>query len=85
MGFLLSHHFRMEAPFLEGVSYFSREEEALSKQRREHKSVFTDIEIDPNDLETSNFVKNVTEQIENWFATRGVSHDHPCYRRFRLE
>ena len=75
----------MEAPFLEGVSYFSREEEALSKQRREDKLVFTDIEIDPKDLETLNFVKNVTEDIENWFATRGVSHTHPCFGCFRLE
>ena len=85
MEFLLSHKFRMEAPFLEGVPYFSREEEALSKQRREGRSVFTDIDVDPKDLESLNFVKKVTEEIEIWTATRGVSHDHPYHDHFSLK
>lgn len=75
----------MEAPFLEGIHYFSREEEALSKERHDDRLIFTDIDIDPNDLETLNFVKKVTEEIENWIATRGVSHDHPYYGHFRFE
>ncbi|KAL8789022.1 MAG: hypothetical protein Q9195_007042 [Heterodermia aff. obscurata] len=71
VGFLLDHKFRMEAPFLEGVAYFSREEEAFSRQRREEKSVYTDIDIDPDDLESIRFAKAVTEEIENWKARRG--------------
>lgn len=73
MGFLLDHKFRMEAPFLEGVPYFSRDEEALARQRREEKSVYTDIDIDPDDLESLKFATAVTEEIENWKARRGVS------------
>ena len=66
----------MEAPFLEGVPYFSREEEALSRQRREEKSVYTDIDIDLDDLESIRFAKAVTKEIEDWKARRGVSRHH---------
>ena len=66
----------MEAPFLEGVSYFSREEEAISRRRREEKSMYTDIDIAPDDLESVRFAKAVAEEIEDWKARRGVSFHH---------
>lgn len=77
MGFLLGHKFRMEAPFLEGVPYFSREEEANARRVREERSIFTDIDIDGDDIESLKFVKAVTEEIEAWKVQRGV-----CCTRF---
>ena len=61
----------MEAPFLEGVPYFSREEEAIAKRAHSEKSIYSDIDIDPEDIESLIFVKGVTEEIEAWKATRG--------------
>ena len=72
----MDHKFRMEAPFLEGVPYFSREEEAVSRQRREEKSIYTDIDIDPDDLESVRFAKAITKEIDDWKARRGVSRLH---------
>ena len=53
----------MEAPFLEGVPYFSREEEAMARRLRDEKAVYTDIDIDRDDLESLKFVKAVTDEI----------------------
>ena len=62
----------MEAPFLEGVPYFSREEEATARRLRDERAVYTDIDIDRDDLESLKFVKAVTDEIDAWKAHRGV-------------
>ena len=62
----------MEAPFLEGVQYFSREEEATARRLRDERAVYTDIDIDRDDLESLKFVKAVSDDIEAWKAHRGV-------------
>ena len=62
----------MEAPFLEGVPYFSREEEATARRLRDERAVYTDIDVDRDDLESVNFLKAVSDEIEAWKARRGV-------------
>ena len=67
--FLLSHRFRMEAPFLEGVPYLSREEEALARQlalARLDKARVADIRIQSEDHESLAFVQRVREEVNEW-------------------
>ena len=68
----------MEAPFLEGVPYFSREEETMSRHRRDKKSVYTDIDVNTDDIESLRFVEWVIKEIEVWKARRGVRHLYQC-------
>lgn len=72
VAFLLGHKFRMDAPFLEGVPYFSREEEATARRLRDERAVYTDIDVDRADPESLKFVKAVGDEIEAWKARRGV-------------
>ena len=67
--FLLSHRFRMEAPFLEGVAYLSREEEALARQlalARLDKAGVADIQIQNDDHEALGFAQRVRQAIDEW-------------------
>lgn len=67
--FLLSHHFRMEAPFLEGVAYLSREEEALARHlalTRLNKASVADIQIQSEDHESLAFVQRIRKEIDEW-------------------
>ncbi|KAL9603936.1 MAG: hypothetical protein Q9219_000874 [cf. Caloplaca sp. 3 TL-2023] len=67
--FLLKHDFRMEAPFLEGVSYFSREEEAkarqLTKQRQDTANI-TDIVPQADDTESLELLERLQEEVMAW-------------------
>lgn len=67
--FLLGHGFRMEAPFVEGVPYFSREEEAASRAaevaKRDRNSL-ADIFIRDGDTESIDFVQRVRQEVTAW-------------------
>lgn len=74
--FLLGHGFRMDAPFLEGVPYFSRGEEAASRvaeaAKRDRNSL-ADIFIRDGDTESLNFVQRVREEVTAWRDRSTVS------------
>ena len=74
--FLLSVNFRMDSPFLEGVSYLSRQEEAEVRSNevaRQSKSHFKDIFIRDDDVESLAFVSRVREDIQQWASVENVS------------
>lgn len=59
----------MEAPFLEGVAYLSREEEALARQlalARLNKSSVADIQIQSEDHYSIAFIQRVRKEIDEW-------------------
>ena len=65
----------MEAPYLEGVPYLSREEEAMARKiesSRRDKS-FADIQIKGDDTETLDFLKRVRKEITTWKSRTTVS------------
>lgn len=65
----MSHKFRMEAPFHEGLPYLSREEEVTARQiaiNRQNKSVVAEIDLRENDLEATAFVKRIRSEIDAW-------------------
>ena len=73
--FLLQHNFRMETPFLEGVPYYSRQEEAAataSSVQRQNKANIPDLTIKKDDSEALEFVRRVREQIDVWKNQTGV-------------
>ena len=74
--FLLGHGFRMEAPFLHGVNYLSREEQETAMEMelaRANKDSIVDIHLTSNEIEALNFVKRVREQIEEFKNRKFVS------------
>lgn len=59
----------MEAPFLEGVPYLSREEEASARRMslaRQNRQGFADIKLKADDLDSIEFVQRVRHDIELW-------------------
>ena len=69
MEFLLGHRFRLEAPFIEGVPYYSRKEEALARQiafARWNRNRITSIEIAEGDQESLDFVQRTRLEISAW-------------------
>lgn len=77
--FLLGHGFRMEAPFLEGVPYFSREEEAASRAAevaKRDRNSFADIFIRDEDTESLEFIQRVRQEVTDW-RNRGTT--EPSY------
>ena len=59
----------MEAPFKDGVPYFSREEEAqarLSANARRNKYSVTDIYIEDDDIESFEFIHRVRQDVIAW-------------------
>jgi len=59
----------MEAPFLEGVPYLSREEEASARRislARQNRNNTADIQIKADDLDSLDFVRRVRHDIEVW-------------------
>ena len=74
--FLLGHGFRMDAPYLEGVPYFSREEEAQSRAAELAKwdrNSFADIFIRDGDTESLKFIQRVRQEITAWRNRSTVS------------
>jgi len=67
--FLRGVGFRMDAPFSEGVPYFSREEEGRARAaaaRRRDKTDITDIFIKDGDSESHGFIKRVRHEVRVW-------------------
>ena len=59
----------MEAPFLEGVPYFSREEEAASRAAeaaKRDRNSFVDIFIRDGDTESLEFIQRVRQEVTAW-------------------
>jgi poly(A)-specific ribonuclease len=73
--FLIRNGFRMDAPFLDGVSYLSRHEEAEAKQqalkRHDRSRSIADIDIKEEDLESIEFLEQARGQIKEWLAQQG--------------
>jgi poly(A)-specific ribonuclease len=66
----------MEAPYLEGVPYLSREEEASARRillARQDKNAIADIQINADDLDSLEFVRRVRHDIELWWNRDEVS------------
>ena len=66
----------MEAPYLEGVPYFSRKEEAESRAAEVAKwdrNSFKDIFIRDGDTGSLNFIKRVRREITVWQNRTTVS------------
>lgn len=67
--FLLKNNFDFSQTFSRGVSYLSRVEEATAKQKAEErgdKSMYNDIEITQDDLQTTQFLEKVKNEIKEW-------------------
>lgn len=65
----MSHKFRMEAPFLDGISYLSREEEVTARQiamNRQNKSSVAEIDLKEGDVEATAFVQRIRSEIDTW-------------------
>lgn len=59
----------MEAPFLDGVPYFSREEEAASRAAevaKRDRNRFADIFIRDGDTESLEFIQRVRQEVTAW-------------------
>ena len=66
----------MDAPFLEGVPYFSREEEAASRAAevaKRDRNSFADIFIRDGDTESLDFIQRVRQEIIAWRNRSTVS------------
>ena len=62
----------MEAPYLEGVPYLSRAEEAIARRNRRARSAMPDIEISETDLESIFFLEQLRSYIDTWRSGREV-------------
>ena len=70
----------MEAPFFEGVPYFSRAEEAASRAAeaaKRDKNSFADIFIRDGDTESLKFIQRVRQEVTAWRNRSKVS-SHNC-------
>lgn len=77
--FLLSHGFRMDAPFVDGIPYLSRNEELdarLKAAARQDRAGFATLEIPANDIDTHQFMKRVRSEIGVWKDNKEVSDRH---------
>ena len=62
----------MEAPYLQGVPYLSRQEEAKARRSRQAKFVLNDIVIKETDQESIRFIESVRDSIDVWRYGREV-------------
>ena len=75
----MNHGFRMDDPFRKGVPYLSRDEaEAATKARAASLNrTFTDIRLEPHEIQSIQFVQKAREAIIRWerltvsISTRG--------------
>lgn len=59
----------MDAPFSEGIPFFSREEESRARTAaasRRNKSEIKDIYIKDEDVESFEFIRGVRREIQDW-------------------
>lgn len=65
----MSHKFRMEAPFLDGLPYLSREEELTARQiaiSRQNKASVAEIDLKESDVEATAFIERIRLEIDTW-------------------
>lgn len=66
----------MDAPFVQGVPYFSREEELTARKSnfaRQNMAGIADIDIKNDDTESLNFIQRVHLEIDAWKDCTDVS------------
>ena len=66
----------MEAPFLKGVAYLSREEEVAAlecEKSRSDRASIADIILRADEVEALNFVRRVRDEIRKWKERTSVS------------
>lgn len=69
----------MDAPFLDGIPYLSRNEELdtrLKAAARQDKAGFAILDIPANDTDTHQFMKRVRSEIGDWKDNKDVSDFH---------
>ncbi|KAI9678937.1 MAG: hypothetical protein M1829_001922 [Trizodia sp. TS-e1964] len=67
--FLLGIGFKIDLPFLIGIPYLSREEEALAKKKalsRNDKSKFSNINLTSEEKESQEFITRVRGELKAW-------------------
>ncbi|KAI4205563.1 MAG: hypothetical protein LQ350_000342 [Teloschistes chrysophthalmus] len=64
--FLLKHNFRMDGPFLEGVPYFSRAEEATARRLDAEQKKTQSMDIRIRDAEADIFMRRVRQEVTTW-------------------
>jgi poly(A)-specific ribonuclease len=77
---LLGHGFNIGAPFIKGVPYLSREEEATAieiEAARRDKFAIEDIHLRSDEVESIRFVQRVREDISKWKSQKTVSYNEP--------
>lgn len=76
--FLLNNGFRMEAPYIDGLPYLSRDEEkqvqANLVERENLSNVISDIDVKETDEESLEFLKTVRRDIDEWLAVGEVNY-----------
>ncbi|KAI4178742.1 MAG: hypothetical protein L6R41_008241 [Letrouitia leprolyta] len=80
--FLLKRNFRMEAPYLEGVHYFSRVEEAIARQiaaQRQDRASIADIQPRTDDAESIELLRRLEEEVVAW---KNRTHPKPDFLNF---
>lgn len=59
----------MEAPFLDGLPYLSREEELTARRiaiSRQNKASVAEIDLKEGDVEATAFVSRIRSEIDTW-------------------
>ena len=79
--FLLGVGFRMDAPFKEGVPYFSRAEEARARAiaaNRRNNDNYADIFIRDDDQESIEFINRIRDKVASW-QSKGMVRHSSCF------
>lgn len=72
---------------MEGVSYFSREEESIARNiasARQSKTHMVDIGINSDDVESLEFLERARSEIDAWHSRADVSLNSHCQLIARL-
>ena len=82
----MSNGFRMEAPFTEGISYISRDEEAAARrrlaERESRQAAMRDITADQMDADAVQFLDDTRGYIDRCLENGEVSHYSPNVRLY---
>lgn len=80
----MSNGFRMEAPYIDGLPYLSREEEDQVKadllERENFSNAISDIDVKDTDEESLQFLKAVRRDIDEWLALGDVGDSTRCFQ-----
>ena len=76
--FLRKNNFNIGTPFVNGITYLSREEEKLARdyftQNADHSAKIPDMVISPNEHQTLGFYRNARKTISAWTNKKNVCH-----------